>query len=74
MLASSSRGGSGNHPDPIVDLKLLKNRNFGTAVFLQLILGMVLFGTTVLIPQYLQGLLGYTAERAGMVAVARRAW
>ena len=56
-----------NHPDPIVDLKLLKNRNFGTAVFLQLILGMVLFGSTVLIPQYLQGLLGYTAERAGEV-------
>jgi DHA2 family multidrug resistance protein len=55
------------HPDPIVDLKLLANRNFGTAVFLQLILGMVLFGSTVLIPQYLQGLLGYTAERAGMV-------
>ena len=56
-----------NHPDPIVDLKLLKNRNFGTAVFLQLVLGMVLFGSTVLIPQYLQVLLGYTAERAGMV-------
>ena len=56
-----------NHSDPIVDLKLLKNRNFGTAVFLQLILGMVLFGSTVLIPQYLQGLLGYTAERAGLV-------
>jgi DHA2 family multidrug resistance protein len=56
-----------NHEDPIVDLKLLKNRNFGTAVFLQLILGMVLFGSTVLIPQYLQGLLGYTAERAGEV-------
>ena len=55
------------HSDPIVDLKLLKNRNFGTAVFLQLILGMVLFGSTVLIPQYLQVLLGYTAERAGMV-------
>lgn len=55
------------HPDPIVDLKLLKNRNFGTAVFLQLILGMVLFGSTVLIPQYLQVLLGYTAELAGKV-------
>src|ERR1700761_9204996 len=53
------------HPDPIVDLKLLKNRNFGTAVFLQLVLGMVLFGSTVLIPQYLQVLLGYTAELAG---------
>lgn len=55
------------HPDPIVDIRLLKNRNFGTAVFLQLVLGTVLFGTTVLIPQYLQSLLGYTAERAGMV-------
>lgn len=55
------------HPDPIVDLKLLANRNFGTAIFLQLILGMVLFSSTVLIPQYLQTLLGYTAERAGMV-------
>jgi len=55
------------HPDPIVDIRLLKNRNFGTAVFLQLILGMVLFGSTVLIPQYLQVLLGYTAERAGLV-------
>ncbi len=56
-----------NHRDPVVDLKLLKNRNFGTAVFLQLILGMVLFGSTVLIPQYLQTLLGYTAELAGKV-------
>ena len=56
-----------NHPDPIVDLKLLKNRNFGTAVFLQFFLGMVLFATTVIIPQYVQVLLGYTAERAGMV-------
>jgi DHA2 family multidrug resistance protein len=54
-----------NHEDPIVDLKLLKNRNFGTAVFLQLILGMVLFGSTVLIPQYLQVLLGFTAQLAG---------
>ncbi len=55
------------HPDPIVDLRLLKNRNFGTAVFLQFILGIVLFSTTVLIPQFLQTLLGYTAERSGMV-------
>ncbi len=58
------------HPDPIVDLKLLKNRNFGTAVGFQFILGMVLFSTTVLIPQFLQSLLGYTAERAGMALSA----
>ncbi len=54
------------HPDPIVDVRLLKNRNFGTAVFFSFILGVVLFGSTVLIPQFLQTSLGYTAERAGL--------
>ena len=58
------------HRNPIVDLKLLRIRNFGTSVFLQFVLGMVLFGTTVLIPQFLQALLGYTAERAGMALSA----
>ena len=52
--------------DPIVDVRLLKNRNFGTAVFFSFVLGIVLFGTTVIIPQFLQVSLGYTAERAGM--------
>jgi MFS transporter, DHA2 family, multidrug resistance protein len=58
------------HPDPIVDVRLLQNRNFGTAVGFQFVLGMVLFSTTVLIPQFLQGLIGYTAERAGMALSA----
>jgi len=53
------------HPEPIVDLRLFKNRNFATAMFFTLILGMVLFSTTVVIPQFLQLLLGYTAERSG---------
>jgi MFS transporter, DHA2 family, multidrug resistance protein len=53
-------------PNPIVDVRLLKNRNFGTAVSFSFILGMVLFGSTVLIPEFLQSSLGYTAERAGM--------
>src|SRR5215469_9881569 len=54
-----------NHPDPIVDLHLFKNRNFSTAMFFTLILGMVLFSTTVVIPQFLQLLLGYSAEKSG---------
>ncbi|MGH9622989.1 MAG: DHA2 family efflux MFS transporter permease subunit [Bryobacteraceae bacterium] len=54
------------HPDPIVDVRLLKNRNFGTAVFFSFVLGIVLFGSTVLIPQFLQTSLGYTAELAGL--------
>jgi len=53
------------HDDPIVDVRLLRNRNFGTAVFFSFTLGMVLFGSTVLIPEFLQTSLGYTAERAG---------
>jgi MFS transporter, DHA2 family, multidrug resistance protein len=54
------------HEDPVVDVRLLKNRNFGTAVAFSFVLGMVLFGSTVLIPQFLQNSMGYTAERAGM--------
>ncbi len=54
------------HENPIVDVRLLKNRNFGTAVFFSFVLGMVLFGSTVLIPEFLQTSLGYTAELAGL--------
>jgi DHA2 family multidrug resistance protein len=46
-------------------VRLLKNRNFGTAVFFSFALGIVLFGSTVLIPEFLQNNLGYTAELAG---------
>jgi len=42
------------HPHPILELRLLKNRNFAATVLFNFILGAVLFGTTVLIPQFLQ--------------------
>jgi len=54
-----------HHEHPIVELKLLKKRNFATAMFFMFILGAVLYGTTVLIPQYLQLLMGYSAVSAG---------
>jgi DHA2 family multidrug resistance protein len=53
------------HPNPIVELHLLKNRNLATAVGFMFILGFVLYGTTVLIPQFLQSLMGYPAVVAG---------
>jgi MFS transporter, DHA2 family, multidrug resistance protein len=53
------------HPEPIVDVRLFQNRNFATAMFFTFILGTVLFGTTVVIPQFLQLLLGYPATKAG---------
>jgi DHA2 family multidrug resistance protein len=53
------------HSNPILDLQMLKRRNFAMAAFMMFILGVVLFGTTVLIPQYLQLLMGYSAATAG---------
>jgi DHA2 family multidrug resistance protein len=55
-----------HHPQPIVELRLLKNRNFAAAVFFLFILGMVLYGTTVLLPQFMEVELGYPAVTAGM--------
>jgi DHA2 family multidrug resistance protein len=54
------------HRDPIIDLRMLAIRNFAIAVIFSFILGMVLNGSTILLPQFLQNDLGYTAERAGM--------
>ncbi len=54
-----------HHPYPIVDVKLFKRRNFATAMFFTFVLGIVLYGTTVVIPQFLQSLLGYSATKAG---------
>ena len=49
-----------------MDLRLLAKRNFATAVTFSFILGMVLNGSTILLPQFLQNDLGYTAQQAGM--------
>jgi DHA2 family multidrug resistance protein len=50
---------------PIIDLSLYKNRTFSISFTLMFVLGIVLYGTTLLIPQLLQTLMGYTATSAG---------
>ncbi|MFZ0660993.1 MAG: DHA2 family efflux MFS transporter permease subunit [Candidatus Binataceae bacterium] len=52
---------------PVIDLRLFKNRTFAVSATMMFTLGTVLFGTTVLLPQYVQELMGYTAQQAGMV-------
>ena len=52
---------------PILNLTLFKRRNFAISFILMFVLGFSLYGTTILIPQFVQTLLGYTAELAGMV-------
>lgn len=56
---------------PVVNLRVFTNRTYSTGVFLMALLGVGLYGTTVLIPLVLQTLLGYPALQAG-VAMAPR--
>jgi DHA2 family multidrug resistance protein len=56
---------------PVVDLTVLKNRTFSAGATLMTIVGFVLYGSMVLLPLWLQTLLGYPALQAG-VAMAPR--
>jgi DHA2 family multidrug resistance protein len=53
--------------DPAVDFHLLKERNFLIATITMFMLGVVLYGSTALLPIFLQTLLGYTALLSGLV-------
>jgi DHA2 family multidrug resistance protein len=53
--------------DPIIELHLFRDRNYATATFFMFVLGIVLYGTTVLLPVMLQTLNGYTAQLSGLV-------
>jgi DHA2 family multidrug resistance protein len=55
------------HKEPIVDVRLFKNFNVASSNLMFFVVGVVLFSSTVLLPQFLQTLMGYTAEAAGMV-------
>ncbi len=52
---------------PIIDVRLFRNFNFLSSNVMMFLLGVVLFSSLVMIPQFLQTLLGYTAELAGLV-------
>jgi DHA2 family multidrug resistance protein len=53
--------------DPVVDFRLLRDRNFFLATVTMFVLGFVLYGSTALLPIFLQTLLGYTALLSGLV-------
>jgi DHA2 family multidrug resistance protein len=57
--------------DPVVDLRALKNRSFSAGVFLIGMLGFVLYASLVLLPIYLQTLLGYSAYKSGLAVSPR---
>ncbi len=56
---------------PVVDLRVFRVRTYATGVFMMTVLGFVLYGSTVLIPIFLQTLLGYPALQAGFAMLPR---
>src|ERR1700760_1858047 len=55
---------------PIVDVRLFKGFNFASANVMMFMLGVSLFSSLVLMPQFLQTLLGYTSQLAGLALSA----
>src|SRR6201998_3331317 len=55
---------------PIIDVQMFKNFNFAGSSLMMFMLGILLFSSLVLLPQFLQTLLGYTSELAGLALSA----
>jgi len=56
--------------NPIIDVRMFGNFNFAGACLMLFMLGVLLFSSLVLMPQFLQTLLGYTSELAGLALSA----
>jgi len=56
--------------DPLINLKVFRFKNFAICCFLMMLVGGVLNANTVLQPQFMQHLLGWTATTAGLALTA----
>jgi DHA2 family multidrug resistance protein len=55
-----------HHDSPIVDLRVLRNRNFAVGTVLIALVGVAVYSPITIIPQFLQNILGYTAFASGL--------
>jgi DHA2 family multidrug resistance protein len=55
---------------PIIDVRMFKSFNFASSSLMMFMLGIMLFSSLVLMPQFLQTLVGYTSELAGLALSA----
>ena len=55
-----------NHPQPVVNLRLLKNPAFAISNIVMFAFGFIIVSTTQIVPQLTQELFGYNAQTAGM--------
>ena len=52
--------------EPIVQLRILANRNFAVGTLITVVYGFVLYGSTAILPLFLQTMLGYSAMNSGL--------
>jgi DHA2 family multidrug resistance protein len=57
--------------DPLVNLRILRSRNFATGLMLMTVIGIILYGTTAELPLFLQTLMGYPALQSGLTMSPR---
>ncbi|NVO00056.1 MAG: DHA2 family efflux MFS transporter permease subunit [Geobacteraceae bacterium] len=55
------------NPEPIVNLRLFKNISYAAGTCIMFVVGFCLYSSIMLIPLFLQTLMGYNATKAGMV-------
>src|SRR5579863_5289213 len=53
--------------EPVIDFRMLKNRNFALSAVAMYAVGFTLYGSTAILPIFLQTVLGYTATLSGLV-------
>jgi DHA2 family multidrug resistance protein len=53
--------------EPVIDFRVLKSRQLATGVAMAMMLGFALFGSVFVLPVFLQGLHGFTANQTGLV-------
>jgi len=54
---------------PVIQLRLLRDRQFGSVVMMAMIVGVALYGTAYVIPQFLSGIAGYNSLQSGWIVL-----
>lgn len=57
--------------DPMVNVRILKDKNFAIGTYLGAFVNMIIYVTIVLLPKYLQSIMGYTAYLSGLSLAPR---
>ncbi len=57
--------------EPIVDLRVFRDRNFANGMLMMAVVGAVMFSTTAVLPLFLQSLMGYSSVQSGLAVSPR---